>query len=199
LDGGNINRYHLAPPQEFVCIEPHAIKSGGNSAVYEQDRIGVRQIGRRPVATLLPGGWYSLNTIYNIFFIRNVECSLKYILGLMLSALLGWYWEQRYFDQKQTFPKIKNAPLLALPIRPINFSDPADKARHDRMVTLVEQMLDLHKRLAAAQDAGEQGRLQRLIDSTDRQIDALVYELYGLTAEEIVIVEGGQEKHGLAE
>jgi hypothetical protein len=38
-----------------------------------------------------------------------------------------------------------------------------------------------------------------LIDSTDRQIDALVYELYDLTQEEIAIVEGGQEKHGLAE
>ena len=32
--------------------------------------------------------------------------------------------------------------------------------------------------------------LQRLIDSTDRQIDLLVYALYGLTAEEIAIVEG---------
>jgi len=51
-------------------------------------------------------------------------------------------------------------------------------------------MFDLHKRLAAAQDAGEQERLGRLIDSTDRQIDALVYELYGLTAEEIAVVEG---------
>lgn len=77
-----------------------------------------------------------------------------------------------------------------LPIRPINFSNPPDKARHDRMVLLVEQMLDLHKRLTAAQDTGERERLQRLIDSTDQQIDALVYELYGLTPEEIAIVEG---------
>ena len=51
-------------------------------------------------------------------------------------------------------------------------------------------MLDLHKRLAVTQDAGERERLQRLIDSTDPQIDALVYELYGLTPEEIAIVEG---------
>jgi hypothetical protein len=33
-------------------------------------------------------------------------------------------------------------------------------------------------------------RLQRLIDSPDRQIDALVYELYELTPEEIAVVEG---------
>ena len=33
--------------------------------------------------------------------------------------------------------------------------------------------------------------LQNQIDATDRQIDRLVYELYGLTAEEIRIVEVG--------
>jgi len=36
-------------------------------------------------------------------------------------------------------------------------------------------------------------RLKRQIDSTDRQIDNLVYELYGLTEEEIKIVEGGNK------
>jgi signal transduction histidine kinase len=37
-----------------------------------------------------------------------------------------------------------------MPIRTINFADPADKARHDRMVTLVTQMLDLSKQLQDA-------------------------------------------------
>ncbi|MBN2116646.1 MAG: hypothetical protein JW730_08750 [Anaerolineales bacterium] len=37
----------------------------------------------------------------------------------------------------------------------------------------------------------EQELVKREIESTDRQIDTLVYELYGLTEEEIRIVEGG--------
>ena len=60
------------------------------------------------------------------------------------------------------------------------------------MVTLVEQMLDLHKRKVAAQDEAGQELLQRLIDATDRQIDALVYTLYELTPEEIAVVEGAR-------
>ena len=44
--------------------------------------------------------------------------------------------------------------------------------------------------LAAAKIAHEQTALQRQIEATDRQIDVLVYELYGLTEEEIKIVEG---------
>jgi hypothetical protein len=76
-----------------------------------------------------------------------------------------------------------------LPIRPINFSDPADVARHDRMVQLVEQMLELHKRLAACKSQSDCELYQRQIDATDREIDKLVYELYGLTDEEIKVVE----------
>ena len=78
-----------------------------------------------------------------------------------------------------------------LPIRPINFADPTDVARHDRMVALVEAMLDLHRKLAAAVTDQEKAVYQRQIVATDRQIDRLVYELYGLTEAEVGIVEIG--------
>jgi hypothetical protein len=58
------------------------------------------------------------------------------------------------------------------------------------MVALVTQMLELHPRLHAAQTAADRELLQRQIDATDAQIDALVYELYGLTEEEVRVVEG---------
>lgn len=53
----------------------------------------------------------------------------------------------------------------------------------------VEQMLDLHKQLAAAKIPDAKTRIQRQIDATDKQIDQLIYALYGLTEEEIKIVE----------
>ena len=52
-------------------------------------------------------------------------------------------------------------------------------------------MLSLHKQLAAAKMAHEKTPLQRQIGATDGQIDRLVYELYGLTEDEIKIVEEG--------
>ena len=57
------------------------------------------------------------------------------------------------------------------------------------MVALVEEMLALYRRLAAARTDHEQTNLQRQIDATDRRIDRLVYDLYNLTDEEIRIVE----------
>jgi hypothetical protein len=66
------------------------------------------------------------------------------------------------------------------------------------MTALVEQMLDLHKRLAVEQVPHVKTALQRQIEATDRQIDALVYELYGLTNEEIAVVEEAGLYGGLA-
>ncbi|MHB1382382.1 MAG: hypothetical protein ACYCXJ_09205, partial [Thermoleophilia bacterium] len=59
----------------------------------------------------------------------------------------------------------------------------------DRMVDMVEQMLELNKQLQAAKTPYEKNSLQRQIEATDRRIDQLVYELYELTDEEIRIVE----------
>jgi hypothetical protein len=66
-----------------------------------------------------------------------------------------------------------------------------DNTRHDRMVELVERMLALNEQFAAAKTAHEKTTIQRQIDTTDAQIDKLVYELYGLSEDEIKIVEGG--------
>jgi hypothetical protein len=77
-----------------------------------------------------------------------------------------------------------------IPVRVLNFSDKSDKAAHDRMVKLVEQMLALHRQLSAARTPQEQTALERQIAATDTQIDRLVYDLYGLTEDEIKIVEG---------
>ena len=58
------------------------------------------------------------------------------------------------------------------------------------MVLLVTQQLDLNKRLQDARLEQEKTQLSRQIAATDASIDKLVYELYGLTEEEIAIVEG---------
>jgi hypothetical protein len=81
---------------------------------------------------------------------------------------------------------------MPTPIRTIDFSDPADVARHDRMVALVEDMPRLQKELAAAEAHKEDRRhdLARQVERLDAQIDAPVYELYRLMEEEIKVVEG---------
>jgi len=130
------------------------------------------------------GGIYSANTTY-------IVCSVdKYLLGLLNSLLMGFYYRNLTAVFRGGYLRFFTQYLIQLPIRTIDFSDPADAARHDRMISLVDQTLSLHKQLKEARTPHEQTSLQRQIEATDGQIDALVYELYGLTEEEIKIVEG---------
>lgn len=184
IDGLHIARYDLKPGQEFVDLRPGAVKSGGNAAVYQQRRIGLRQIGASPIATMLPAGLFTLNTIYNVFLVRPCPLKLEFILGITASAFIRWFWRQKFFDQKRTFPKIKKAAILGIPV-----PKSVTRTQHDELVSLVDRMLKLHTDLAAARSPDTQTHLRRDIAATDRAIDQLVYQLYDLTPEEISIVE----------
>jgi hypothetical protein len=145
---------------------------------------------RRIVATYYEGELYHSRDVIPIK-IENDLPHPYYLLGIINSWLLTWYHHRRNPKAKKgLFPKVLVSDLRKLPIRRIDFSDPADKARHDRMVELVEGMLALHEERAAARTAHDKRAIQRQIDATDRLIDGLVYELYGLSEEEIGIVEG---------
>lgn len=110
-------------------------------------------------------------------------------MGLLNSKLLTFRF--------QFIGKLKSNGILEyfwnsvskLPIRRIDFSDSEDVAQHDRMVGLVNRMLELHERLTRAKIERERTVIQHQISATDRQIDRLVYDLYGLTEAEIEIVE----------
>jgi len=127
----------------------------------------------------------------NPFVLTDSTYHPLFLLGLLNSRLLSYlYLNTSTIATKDDFRQTTLAELRRLPVVVIKSSDAADKARHDRMVTLVRSMLRLHTQLAAAKSAAHKAVLQRQIDATDAEIDRLVYDLYGLTAEEIAIVEG---------
>ena len=54
----------------------------------------------------------------------------------------------------------------------------------------MDKMLALVPKLRSAKNEKERGVLQNAVDSTDRKLDDLVYDIYALTPEEIALVEG---------
>jgi hypothetical protein len=115
-----------------------------------------------------------------------------YLLGLLNSKVLDFVMHAISSTKQGGYYEYKPMYVSKLPIRTINFADPTDKARYDRMVTLVAQILDLNKKVQDTRLEQENTLLSRQIEATDAAIDTLVYELYGLTEEEIRIVEGRQ-------
>lgn len=193
LEGVDVRRYFLGWSGEYLSYGDW-LAEPRKSVPFEGERILVRQIPAKP--PYLVHAVFTEEHYYNdinsmVVFSPVGEVSLKYLLGLINSLLLSM-WFRATFDklQRNIFPQFKVKELASFPIRPINFSNQSDRACHDRMVGLVEQMLALQKRLAVAGMPQEKTMLQQQIVRTDRQIDKLVYELYSLTEEEIKIVEG---------
>jgi hypothetical protein len=132
-------------------------------------------------------GYFGTNTTY---FIPGNDL---YLLGILNSTLGQFYFTEVCAGLEgggTTYLRFFGQYIEEFPVCRINSDNPADVAGHARMVALVEQMLGLHKKLAATTIPFEKTLYQRQIEAADRQIDALVYELYGLTDEEIRIVEG---------
>ena len=83
----------------------------------------------------------------------------------------------------------KNLVPKAIVRQPLDFTNPPEKARHDKLVALVDNMLELRKKYHEVRMEQDKELYERQIKLVDTQIDRLVYDLYGLTDEEIEIVE----------
>jgi hypothetical protein len=127
-----------------------------------------------------------------VYITKPAQNSVRatFLAGILGSRLIAFFIRSYYDEATQAFPQIKVMQLKALPIPKLNLSSGADKARHDKMVALVNSMLGLHKQLSAAKTAVQKEFIQHKIEATDASIDRLVYDLYGLTKKEIAIVEG---------
>ena len=162
-----------------------------NLDVWEQRKIMVPYMITRLAAYYDNDENYFVNVTTGGFGIVVDEKNgkMEYITGLLNSCLLDWYLKQVSTNFHGGYFAANKQYLTQLPIRLINFSDPTDKARHDHMVEMVEQMLELNKQLQAVKTSHEKNVIQRQIEATDRRIDQLVYKLYDLTDKEIEIVE----------
>ncbi len=152
-------------------------------AEFEKPKVIVPAIVRSASSTFDTAGFYS-NDKTSIIVTDDL-----YLLGVLNSRVPDLVMHSISSTKRGGYFEYKPMYLEQLPIRTIDFSNPADKAYHDRMVELVGSMLKLHKQLATAKTSHEKTALQRQIDATDKQIDQLVYELYDLTEGEIKIVE----------
>jgi hypothetical protein len=192
VTGKDVERY-LLTWSKLACLDDTVAQSGGcwdESKHEAKGKLLTRQIGQFPTFALDTVGYHCLNTIFMVTLPGEAKIKPAFLLGVLNSKLLRVLWVGRFYDQRKTFPKIKGTYLKELPIAVPDLSSPTDRARHDRLVELVDKLLALTPKLRAAQTEAERQTLQNAATATDQQIDALVYDLYGLTEEEIKLVEG---------
>jgi hypothetical protein len=118
-----------------------------------------------------------------------IPSSGLYLYGILNSRLLSFVFHNSVRESATDRKWYSWEDLKRLPIYTPDFDRPEDLARHDRMELLVRKMLARHNHLRAAATDQERDLHKKKIRAANAQIDALVYELYGLTEEEIAVVE----------
>ncbi len=192
ITGTDVERYSINPAKEYVLFEkPKGAGGTWDSKVHLSEKIVIRQIGYYPIASY---DTHPYCVTGNIFTVRSLGTyKPEYLLAILNSKFTHWLWQLLYGDFKAIFPELKGIYLEQYPIRRINFDDPAEKSAHYGLVSLVEQMLALHQERQSVRPEDDLDRartLDRRIAEVDKEIDRRVYELYGLTEEEIKVVEG---------
>jgi hypothetical protein len=112
-----------------------------------------------------------------------------YLLGILNSRLIRFWFLHRSQQKKNGDCMITAEALAGLYVHTPDFDNPGETDRCCRTESLVKKILLYHEHVARDPDETKKELFRKKIERTDRQIDLLVYELYGMTMAEIGLVE----------
>ncbi|GCL41587.1 DUF7149 domain-containing protein [Dolichospermum planctonicum] len=171
LEGKDVNTYSISWQNRWL-------KYGSNLAaprdisLFEGERILVRRIVGKKLISCYTNDNFVTSQLLQIVKPYNQSLT-KYILGILNSQLIAFYFKKKYNRQDVTFPEIRIYELSSLPIKISNNKLDLEK--------LVDQILNAKKSDPNADTT-----------ALETEIDQMVYQLYNLTAEEIQIIESSQ-------
>ncbi|MCH7772637.1 MAG: hypothetical protein IIA49_16740 [Bacteroidetes bacterium] len=189
--GQDIKRYFIAPPREYVDYGPW-LAAPRSPELFESPKILMRRTDDRLLSCVEYDNSICVNSCHVIKLHEQSNKGLTYqfLLGLLNSSLL-----QRIFELQnpqmvgKVFAEIKVIYVERLPIKPIDFTNSKQKNAHNHITKLVDNLLKLNNQLQTTKLETQRQQIQRTIAHSEKKIDELVYGLYGLSKEEIVIIE----------
>jgi hypothetical protein len=150
------------------------------------EKIVVRQTGDSLIATLIGKNIICRKNLHII--LNNSELDLRFILALINSKLMNYVYEYLNPERGEALAEVKKGHVEILPVPLIDLSDKRMKKAHDRLVDLANQMLAVNERIP--QLVIHRGTYEQRMRILEKEINSIVYQLYGLTDEELAIVEG---------
>lgn len=150
----------------YVMLRPRRQK------LFEQPKILIRQTASRIIAAYDENKWYCLKSGIIVQLPQETQLKYLYLLGILNSSLMDFLYKDLVHEENRIFPEVKPIQLFKLPIKV------ADKKMQSNIEKLVDKILAAKKKNPDSDT-----------NALEAEIDKLVYQLYGLTEEEIKIVE----------
>jgi type I restriction-modification system DNA methylase subunit len=176
IDGNDVKRYVLTwERKEYLKYGDNLAAPRKNWALYSSPRILVRQIPSKPP--------YCINACFidkivlndmNSMNIIDIKCNPYYLLAIINSRPISFWFAHKFGKlQRGLFPQFKINELASFPI-------PSCSKEQEK------QLAELANKIMVAKEADFNADTIAL----ETEIDRLVYQLYGLTEDEIAVIEG---------
>ena len=185
ISGRNLNRYEEL---NYSYILNNLKGIDYKRDIFIGDRIYLKRISTKPEANIYfsDNEAIAFNTVYSVYNISSFN--IYYVTGLLNSNLISFYYENVFNLGMNLTSQITIEYLKEIPIKKI--ISESEKQSHDRIVSLVTQMLEAKKQLQSIKTDKDKTYYENKCTDLDLAIDQEVYKLYSLTPEEIKIVEG---------
>ena len=185
LEGKDISPYLITYKSRWLKYGDN-LAAPRNPILFEGERILVRRIVGKTLISAYTNSDYVTSQLLQIVkpFDQSVS---KFLLGIINSKLLAFYFRKKYNRQDKTFPEIRIYELASLPIKQLNSTN---KPLQIEIEKLVDHLLKLNEEKAETKLESKVLQIESKIDYCENRINEIVYQLYELTEEEIKIVEG---------
>ncbi len=168
LQGRDINRFLISYNNLFVNYDRQDLLRARDESIFlKSEKLLMRQTSDKLIIAYDDEQHYTIDSLFVIF---SDIINLKYLLALLNSKLLNWQYQKLNPEKGRVFAQVKIDYVNELPI--ITNTDKIV------FINIIDQILSLKKQSPTADTT-----------TLESEIDQLVYSLYGLTEEEIGIVE----------
>lgn len=202
--GDSIGRYILYPTSERVnesALGTAAVKI----SFLRQPKVMSQQIVAhvlKPVdhivlmSTFDKQGVLTLDTVQNTV-VTDKEFAGELVTALLNSTLWSWYAYRFIFSRAVRTMHFDGYYIGKFPLPILDHSKPSCQVANEKLVNLVKTMQELNKKLLMVKEdySYEKDDLKKEVRRTDNEIDSIIYQLYGLTENEVELIKIGMGKH----
>lgn len=188
LEGKDIHPYAIEYKERWLKYGEN-LAAPRDATLFFGERILVRRIIGQTLICTYTNEEYVTSQLLQIVKPVNPANS-KFLLGILNSKLMAYYFRKKYNRQDKTFPEIRIYELASLPVKQVYEGVPSEMKIKDDLTNAVDLMLKLKGELLFSKLPDKTERIKSRIEHLENRINQLVYQLYQLTEEEIKTVEG---------
>jgi type I restriction-modification system DNA methylase subunit len=183
LKGDSIGRYILRKQYWFEFTRSNITgRTTDRKKLGSKPKVLIRKTGDSVIATYDDSGIYPEQSLYFLYNSKT-RVQFKYILGLLNSSVIDTYFKAKCLTNKDSIAQVKKTDLDNMPIPDVDFSKLEECQRHDRIVELVDQLIDAKSRLKHCLLPQEVNLIERQVERLFSDIDKLAHQCYGLAIE----------------